>query len=224
MNTLTLKLLSRVQTLVSDHGEWFEAVKQWYENVGLTQRVVRQALKDERVRGEITVRANGHTLAAASDVTDPAAARVTWLLHSNLLQRGENKVTVQLAPKAACPLFLTAVSFEQDYLVPWQTLSLAAAQPAATPNLALVGRKLAFHADQSWTVPEGGLIVFKLLLPQAAPVNFTLWLAEGRANVWVRLGKLLAEELVERVRAAIKDKIKEKLWEAARGAVKLLAV
>jgi hypothetical protein len=213
----TLTIIHRTKTLVDDYYPWFETLHEWYEKTQLPRRLIAEAMERRRVRDRIRILVNGQPLRGASDVTDARSRRITWLLPSNHVGRGDNEIVVHLDRDARAPLLVKAVSVEQDYHIAWETVRLADADPAPAAHLALTGRKKAVHVSDHWLVEQGGLLQFRLALVQPGPVNFTVQLVEGRASLWVDLWHELMGELkdyaMDQIKDAIKEAVKEKLAE-----------
>jgi hypothetical protein len=212
MLSLTLDVLQRAEGLLDDNSNWFETIGNWYKNAGLSRKIVAELLRREAGADQITVEVNGQSLERASQVTDPGSRRITWLLPSDLLKKGPNQIVVRVDRRASSCLPLRAVSCEQDYHLPWQTVYLSAARPTPAPSLAIEGKGNAYHGGEEWSVEQGGFVQLKLTLAHAGPVNFTLQLGQGRAGIWMDL----ARELTDEIKDEIKEALKEKLWQLAK--------
>jgi hypothetical protein len=212
----TMTTLERTAALMAQYRPWFDTLADWYQHTNWTRRAIEERLRGVRAVGRLAVAVNGLPLEGVSEVTDARASRVTWLLPSNLLRRGENEVAVRVDQKAPTSLAVAAASFEQDYHLGWQTASLAEHEPRPAPNLALAFWKECSYTGSYWSVEPGGLLQFRLLLPQPGPVNFTLHLGAGRAGIWLAL----LHDLGDKLREAVSDAVKEKLWQVAEDAAR----
>ncbi len=201
----TIELIGRVRNILGTNPEFFDAMKKWYGDAKLAQKVIRLMVTRSRCGARVLLTVNGHLLAGDALTVTPRARHMTWVIPANLLVHGDNDVTVSLDTASKSSLYLESVAALQERGLPRQDIDLSVTNPAPAPSMVLAEFADTCHAEHCCCVGKNGYMSFRLLLKEQTPLTFVLDLPDDGSEAWMHDLREVTKEVFERVR----DKCRE---------------